>query len=311
MGTPGMSPGDPWAASCLGRLAVVVPWGLGGCRTRPEPVRGVPAPTSRRLTCVRSNSSLVSSSRILASCRLTSDLSTMDCSRNSSWLCSACSCGQAASAPAPPVPSPPCHPRGELRGPPGIVPAMLGGPTGQAAGFWVPPPPALLLTFSCSSCFSLLTSSSCAWRSFICARSRDACGTSRAVSGAGRGQALWGAGVPPHLGHRCLVLLHQLVHVLLVLLQATLHLVLLPLQPAQLLFQLGGKTAPPAVPPAPLHLAEPPGRGHPPWHAAGTPQKKKQSQQDEGVSPWGHVPTAARRTPKSLTAALALERSSI
>lgn len=38
----------------------------------------------------------------------------------------------------------------------------------------------------------------------------------------------------------------------------------------------GEKTAPPAVPPAPLHLAEPLGRGHPPWNAAGTPQKKPQ-----------------------------------
>jgi len=48
--------------------------------------------TSKRLTCVFSNSSLVSSSRILASCRLTRDLSTMDCSWNSSWLCRDVSC---------------------------------------------------------------------------------------------------------------------------------------------------------------------------------------------------------------------------
>lgn len=171
---------------------------------------------------------------------------------------------------------------------------MLGGPAGQAEGFWIPPPPASLRTFSCSSCFSLLTSSSCAWRSFICARSRDACGTSQAVSGAGRGPALRGAGLPPHLGHRRLVLLHQLVHVLLVLLQATLHLVLLPLQPAQLLFQLGGKTASPAVPPALLHLAEPLGRGHPPWHAAGTPQKKPQRVQAHPAGTGKGSPPRAR-----------------
>lgn len=46
--------------------------------------------TSRRLTWVFSNSSLVSSSRILASCLLTRDFSTIDCSRNSSWLWRAC-----------------------------------------------------------------------------------------------------------------------------------------------------------------------------------------------------------------------------
>lgn len=48
--------------------------------------------TSKRLICVLSNSNLVSSSRILASWRLTRDFSTMDCSWNSSWLCSEWSC---------------------------------------------------------------------------------------------------------------------------------------------------------------------------------------------------------------------------
>lgn len=41
-----------------------------------------------RLICVLSYSSLVSSSRILASWRHTRDFSTMDCSWKSSWLCS-------------------------------------------------------------------------------------------------------------------------------------------------------------------------------------------------------------------------------
>lgn len=79
--------------------------------------------------------------------------------------------------------------------------------------------------------------------------------------------------VHPHLGHCCFVLLHQLIHVLLVFLQAVLHLILLPLQPAQLLFQLGGKniTTAPRTSPCP---AEPPGKG---------------SQHRQG-SPHGHVP---------------------
>lgn len=48
--------------------------------------------TSKRLICVLSYSSLVSSSRILASWRHTRDFSTIDCSWNSSWLCSEWSC---------------------------------------------------------------------------------------------------------------------------------------------------------------------------------------------------------------------------
>lgn len=51
--------------------------------------------TSSRLTCVFSNSSLVSSSRTLASWRVTRDFSTMDCSWNSSWLWSTCIWAQA------------------------------------------------------------------------------------------------------------------------------------------------------------------------------------------------------------------------
>lgn len=51
------------------------------------------APTSSRFTWVLSNSRRVSSSRIFASCLLTRDLSTMDCSRNSTWLWRACSWG--------------------------------------------------------------------------------------------------------------------------------------------------------------------------------------------------------------------------
>lgn len=50
--------------------------------------------TSKRLICVLSYSNLVSSSRILASWRLTRDFSTMDCSWNSSWLCSEWSCAK-------------------------------------------------------------------------------------------------------------------------------------------------------------------------------------------------------------------------
>ena len=53
-------------------------------------------PTSSRFTWVLSNSRRVSSSRILASCLLTKDLSTMDCSRNSTWLWRACSWGAGA-----------------------------------------------------------------------------------------------------------------------------------------------------------------------------------------------------------------------
>lgn len=52
------------------------------------------APTSSLFTWVLSNSRRVSSSRILASCLLTRDLSTMDCSRNSTWLWRAWSWGQ-------------------------------------------------------------------------------------------------------------------------------------------------------------------------------------------------------------------------
>ncbi len=48
--------------------------------------------TSRRLLWVLSYSSLVSSSRILASWRLTSDFSTIDCSWNSSCDCREWSC---------------------------------------------------------------------------------------------------------------------------------------------------------------------------------------------------------------------------
>lgn len=48
--------------------------------------------TSRRLIWERSYSSLVSSSRILASCLLTRDFSTIDCSWNSSWFWTDWSC---------------------------------------------------------------------------------------------------------------------------------------------------------------------------------------------------------------------------
>lgn len=49
--------------------------------------------------------------------------------------------------------------------------------------------------------------------------------------------------VEGYLGNSCFVLLHELVHVLLVFLHARLQVVLLPLHTAQLLLQLGEKTA--------------------------------------------------------------------